>query len=251
MASVNKGVDDLITDPEQAFDDISESSIKNETSKRIPKSTLAENTTKFVAFGAVSTSLSAVILEGTAGAVVAASILSSLIAPYTAYQQKELTDIQGLKDIHQTLHNEVNRLEKENGRLNSAVDNLGKSIESLSFVETALTTITDTAGKSISHFAEQVTENKNINNEMTKNLRQNVMQNLVTVMMRCDTNGDNYMDDEETEELIERINSLNIVKLNEDRFRNAVRKSGGSLTAVIDIMKKTVTSSDDFFTILG
>jgi len=69
-------------------------------------------------------------------------------------------------------------------------------------------------------------------------------------MMRCDINKDNNINDEETEDLIERINSLNIVKLNEDRFRNAVRKSGGSLTAVIEVMKKTVTGNDDFFTIL-
>ena len=68
--------------------------------------------------------------------------------------------------------------------------------------------------------------------------------------MRCDINKDNHMNDEETEDLIERINSLNIVKLNEDRFRNAVRKSGGSLTAVIEVMKETVTGNDDFFTIL-
>lgn len=249
MTKSNEEENSSDSDLERALDGSFASSKKRVKSKQIPSSTLAEKVTATIACGAVTTAGLAFFLEaGTA--VTVASVLSAIIAPYAAYQQRQLTEVKGLQELHGNLRNQVDELEDHNDDLNATVDDLGETISGLEFVETALSTITETSGKSIAQFAEQVSENKGINDDMTKNLRQNVLQNLVTVMMRCDINKDNHMNDEETEDLIERINSLNIVKLNEDRFRNAVRKSGGSLTAVIEVMKETVTGNDDFFTIL-
>uniref|UniRef100_A0A7S0CLT3 Uncharacterized protein n=1 Tax=Proboscia inermis TaxID=420281 RepID=A0A7S0CLT3_9STRA len=154
------------SDLERALDGSLASSKKGVKSKMIPSSTLAEKVTATIACGAVATAACTMFLEaGTA--VVVASVLSAIIAPYAAYQQRQLTEVKGLQELHGNLQNQVDELEDHNDDLNAAVDDLGETISGLQFVETALSTITETSGKSITQFSEQVSENKSINDDMT------------------------------------------------------------------------------------
>uniref|UniRef100_A0A7S0C303 Uncharacterized protein n=1 Tax=Proboscia inermis TaxID=420281 RepID=A0A7S0C303_9STRA len=206
----------------------------------ISESTPMERATTGLAGIAVATAAASCILVG--GTVVyAASALSGLIAPYAAYQQTKLTDIAALKETHEKVQAEVDRLELENKRLGASVEDLGATVDRLEDVENALDQLTATQGQNISAFAEQVEENKDILAQMKKNLRANVLQNLLSVIIRCDSDGSFTIDDEETDGLIKRIKTINGVMLHEDRFREAIRKSGGSLNAVIDVVKNLLS----------
>jgi len=235
-----------------ASDGIADDPPKREGLAMIAESTPMEKATTGLATVAVATSVGAMIMVG--GAVVyVAGGLSCFIAPYAAYQQTKLTDIAALKETHEKVEQEVNRLEHENKRLAASVEDLGATVGRLEDVEQALDTITQTQGQNITAFAEQVEENKEILAQMKKNLRANVLQNLLSVIIRCDSDHSFTIDEEETEGLIKRITTINGVNLHVDRFREAIRKSGGSLNAVIDVVKNLlsdkVPAGDAIFTI--
>ena len=117
----------------------------------------------------VATAAASCILVG-GTVVIAASALSGLIAPYAAYQQTKLTDIAALKETHEKVQAEVDRLEMENKRLGASVEDLGATVDRLEDVENALDQLTATQGQNISAFAEQVEENKDILAQMKVSL---------------------------------------------------------------------------------
>jgi len=221
--------------------------------KAIKSSTPMERAAMVVAGAAVSTSVAAMLLAS-GPLVIPAGVLSCLIGPYAWWQQTRLTDIKALKETHEAFQLEVNTLKQENERLKKNVEELGDTVNRLEDVEEALDVITQTQGQSVEAFAQQVEENRDILKQMQKNLKANVLQNLLSVVIRSDTDGDMRIDESEMGELIERMNSVNGVELHEDRFRKAIMDAGGSIKAVMDVVKNllsdNVSKDDEIFTIL-
>lgn len=166
-----------------------------------------------------------------------AGALSSVVGPYAYYQQTKLTDIIALKETHEAVKREVDRLQAENVRLNETVGELSDTIDKLEDVEQALDVITQTQGQSVAAFAEQVKENRDILGQMQKNLRANVLQNLLQVVIRSDQDDNMQIEEDEIDDLISRIKKINGVEVREDRFKDAIMSSGGSLSSVMDIIK--------------
>lgn len=133
--------------------------------KPIQETTAMERLFGVVAGIAVATSLAAIIIEQSA-IVILAGLLSSAMGPYAYWQQTRLTDIKALKETHEAIQVEVNRLHAENERLAKSIGDLGATVQRLEDVEVALETINKTQGKSVSAFAEQVEKNKEILNSM-------------------------------------------------------------------------------------
>lgn len=210
--------------------------------KKVKKHTPMEILSGGVAVVSVGTSIAAMVVNPFAPVFVAGA-LSSVIGPYAYYQQTKLTDIIALKETHEAVKKEVDRLQAENVRLNETVSELSDTIDKLEDVEQALDVITQTQGQSVAAFAEQVKENRDILGEMQKNLRANVLQNLLQVVIRSDMDGDMQIEDEEIDDLVTRIKKINGVEVREDRFRERIIGSGGSLAAVMDIIKNLM--SDD------
>jgi hypothetical protein len=84
------------------------------------------------------------------------------MGPYAYWQQTRLTDIKALQETHEAIQVEVDRLHVENGRLTSSIGELSVTVEKLEDVEKALDAISQTQGKSITLFTEQVEKNKEI-----------------------------------------------------------------------------------------
>jgi len=232
--------------------ELPEAPAEREGLKPIAETTPVERATGVVAGAAVGTSVAAMIFEQSP-IVIVAGVLSSALGPYAYYQQTRLTDIAALKETHEAVQREVNRLETENERLSQSVQTLASSVERLEDVEQALDVITATQGQNVSLFEEQVAENRNILAKMQNNLKANVLQNLLSVIIRSDTDGDFQISPTEQDELIKRVQTINGVELHEDRFRAAIQKSGGSLQAVMDVVKNLlsdeVSKEDEIFTL--
>jgi hypothetical protein len=128
---------------------------------KVKNSTIAEKAATATAMGAVGTSVAAMIMEGNPLIYVAGG-LSSAIAPYSVYQQTKLTDIAALKETHEKLKDEVDKLSFQNQRLKASVTELSETVERLEDVEQALDLITNTQNQSVTVFAEQVKENKEV-----------------------------------------------------------------------------------------
>ena len=180
--------------------------------------------------------------------VIVAGIASSAIGPYAYYQQKKLTDLVALKETYEVVKREVNRLSAENIRLNETVGELSETIDKLEDTEQALDTITQTQGQSVAAYAQQVKEHEEILNQMQKHLKANKVQNLLQVIIRTDQDDNMQIDEDEIDNLLTKIRNINGVEVREDRFRAAVKASGGSLSSVMDIIRNLLfeeTSEDN------
>lgn len=195
-----------------------------------------------IALVAVGTSVAACVLNPLTPVFVAGT-LSSIIGPYAYYQQTKLTDIIALKETHEAVKKEVDRLQAENVRLNETVGELSDTIDKLEDVEQALDVITQTQGQSVAAFAEQVKENREILGQMQRNLKANVLQNLLQVVIRSDQDDNMHIEEDEVEDLIKRIKKINGVEIREDKLREIIMSSGGALSSVMDVIKNLM--SDD------
>ena len=111
-------------------------------------------------------------------------------------------------------------------------------MERLEDVEQALDTISRTQGKNIKAFEQQVEDNRKILARMKRNHRAAVLQNILTVVIGSDKDGDFQIEEgEELNNLIRRIQSISGVTIDEARFRKVIRDSGGDLESVMDIIK--------------
>merc|ERR1711982_321455 len=101
-----------------------------------------------------------------------------------------------------------------------------------------------TQGQSVAAFAEQVEESRAILNQMEKNLKANVLQNLFSVVMQCDADGDLNIDDDEIEDIIEKMSKLKGVKVNSNLFRHAIISQGRSIDSVMAIVNLIEEGND-------
>mmetsp|Transcript_34101 Transcript_34101/g.55678 ORF Transcript_34101/g.55678 Transcript_34101/m.55678 type:complete len:246 (+) Transcript_34101:203-940(+) len=198
----------------------------------------------------VGTSVTAMVLNPFTPVFVAGA-LSSVIGPYAYYQQTKLTDIIALKETHEAVKREVDRLQGENVRLNETVGDLSNTMDKLEDVEQALDVITQTQGQSVATFAEQVKENRDILDQLHKQLRANKLQNLLQVVIRSDQDGNMQIEEDEVDDLVTRIKKINGVEVREDRFKDRIMSSGGSLSSVMDIIKNLmaddISGEDEIF----
>lgn len=185
--------------------------------------------------------------------VFAAGGLSCAIGPYAYWQQRRLTDVIALQETHKALSQQVERLGRENKRLHETVVDLSETVDRLEDVEQALDVITQTQGQSVEAFEEQVKDNREILNKMQSNLKANVLQNLLQVVIRSDKDENMTIEEHEIGDLINRIKGINGVEVNEARFRDAITSSGGSLQCVMDIIRNlmddNVSEGDEIFII--
>jgi len=70
-----------------------------------------------------------------------------------------------------------------------------------------------------------------------KNLRANVLQNLLSVIIRSDADGNFTIEEGEIDNLLRLMKNINGVQIHEDRFRKALAKTGGNLRDVVEVVK--------------
>ena len=209
--------------------------------KPIPETTPMERVAGAVGITCVLTAIVAMIVEQSA-IVIVGGILSAILGPYAYYQQTRLTDIKALKETQEVLHGHVDTLSNENERLSNNVEDLTTSVQKLTDIQEALDTITAQQGQSVQAFEEMVKENRSLLESMQTNLKANVLQNLVSVIIRSDTDQDMIMDDAEIDHLMRRIQNLSGVELHEDRFRKKIANK--SIADVMEVVKNLVHNEE-------
>jgi len=236
--------DSDVENPASAKDggDGSENSGSAAEGDKIPENSWREYAMGGMAAVAVGASVGAMVIVG-GPLVIAAGASGCVIAPYSYYQQRKLVDINALLGAHMTMKKEVDHYRAENERLEESIKELASTIQRLEEVEGALSEITKTQGQSVEDFAKQVEQNRKILKDMRKNLKTNVKQNLLSVLVRSDMDGDGSIDASEVENLIKRIQNVNGLNLNVENFRTAIVKSGGSLKSIMDIVKDMLTDN--------
>lgn len=202
--------------------------------KPVTETTPVERLFAAVAGITAALALSAMIVEG-GTAVMVAGILSIIMGPYAYYQQTKLTDIKTLKETTAAVEKEVNRLKDANVNLTKTVNELGATIDDLKDVGDALEVIQNSQDQSVAAFEKQVEENQEILANMKKSTRGRVIQNLISIIYREDSNQDNTISEEEAEKVITGLKDISGLTVHEDRLRASIQ--GKSIEAVVDVMQ--------------
>ena len=212
--------------------------------KPVSDMTTKERVAGIFAFFSLLTSVVAMVASQS-GEVLGAGICLVIVGPYAYVQQTQLTDISGLKETHKAVENEVNRLSAENERLGKSVAELSETVYELEHVEESLDFITQTQSQSTETFEKQIAENREILARMRKHLKATIYRNVLSVVIRSDVDGSMIIEEDEMDGLIQRIREINGVLIDEDAFRNDVRKNGGSLEKVMHLLKGLIAGNED------
>ena len=211
----------------------------------ISEFTITEIAAGLLAFTSVATSIAALSLAMDILWVRIAAVLCFLLAPYSYFQQRRITDIRALKETLETIVREVDKLRDENERLSSTINDMSVTVDKLDKIEDALDLLTNTEIDSVQKLLDMVDENKDILHQMEKNLKAAVLQNIVSVIISSDKDMDSVLGGEEIEGLIRRLKELDGVKVNEKKFKNIISDHNGSIQGVMMIVKEVLDGKSD------
>lgn len=100
---------------------------------------------------------------------------------------------------------------------------------SLQEMSSTLAAIRETEGKGLDELEKQLQTSREIFDSMQDNLMGNILQNLISVVLNCDKDGDMTLSDEEIDMIILKLEGMNGVDLKEDLLREALIQNGRSL----------------------
>lgn len=120
-----------------------------------------------------------------------AGVLALLLGPYSYWQQRNIGDVKALKETHEVLVKEIDQLKSENERLKGLVEELGGSVEKLEVIENTLDQISQMNIESVEELSRQVQESRAILGMMKRNVKASALQNIITVVLNSDKDG-NY-----------------------------------------------------------
>jgi chromosome segregation ATPase len=156
-----------------------------------------------------------------------------------AIQQTKLTQVEALRQTNERMGEEVDQLKVENVRLQTSVTSLETSVGHLQEMSTTLETIRATEGQSIDELERQLKESESILDQMQDNLRGDIVQTLISMVLAIDHDGDMCLSDSEIDSLIVKIEEMSAgsIDLKEDLLRAKLVENGRSLMAVMDLIK--------------
>lgn len=217
-----------------------------------------------IALVAVGSSVAAIAVEGGLLVTVVGAVCAFL-GPVAVIQQHKLTDLETMRQLQNQLRDEVNRLTSEKEKLKKENDRLDASAKRLEKVEGTLEELSKVQGQNVDILIKQVEEYKKVQAQMKKNLEAEVIQNLISVIIRSDDDEDFILDPEEVDGLIMRLKSIDGVDFSEANFKRAVEKAGikyeedihkrggFNLKVVMEVVKNLlddkVPEKDNIFTI--
>jgi hypothetical protein len=96
-------------------------------------------------------------------------------------------------------------------------------------MSSTLDAVRETEGKTLDELEQQLEQSRQIFNSMQDNLMGNILQNLISVVLNCDKDGDMVLSDEEIDTIILKIEGINGIDLNDELLREALVQNGRSL----------------------
>lgn len=228
------GDDDSMDDSED-----SDASSKLETVKRSPLEQL-KSAAVFLGLGAgLVASAGAMVLAPTVFVFVMAGVCIGNV-PYAAFKESRIGKLPSLRSMNNKLREDANKLEDEVDILSDEIDALEPEADRAAAVEEELREIANQQQVNVDKLVELVKENEIILEKMRDNLRHRIVQDIITIVVKSDTDNDQTIDRQEAKTLALRIRLAlqeYDVQFDSEKFLNAIGKNP-SVTGVIAIVQK-------------
>lgn len=164
--------------------------------------------------------------------------------PYSAYKERSMGKIPSLRSMNNKLREDANNLGSEVDTLSEEIDLLEPEADRASAVEEELRAIADQQQVNVDKLVELVKENELILHQMRENLRQRIVQDMITIVVKSDKDNDQQIDRVEAKTLALRIRlSLQEygVVFDTDKFLKAIGENA-TVNGVITIVQKLLPS---------
>ena len=141
-----------------------------------------------------------------------------------------------LREVHNKLRLEVNKLQEENDVLNSQVTELQTQADKVDHIEQNLSYIVKDQGTSVAAFVDLVKQNGILQDEIEKKLMTEIMQNLLTTVIRSDLDRNFEISEDELNFLMVRLQGLPSVEtIDEAAFRQMIADNGSGIHAIVKV----------------
>lgn len=206
--------------------------------------TLTEKAVTGAAIATVGTSVGAMCLEWNPIAKVS-GVMGLGIAPYAALQERKIAETKALIEVNVAMERELDQFKAENERLHENVGKLEGSVKNLEELEDTLAEIKKMESASIDDLEALLEEQKQIEDMMEDNLVANICQNIISICLSIDKDGDMSLDDSEIDVLLRKIESIGGVKVKGDMFKEKIIANGRSMEAVMEIIRNLLDDKLD------
>lgn len=115
-------------------------------------------------------------------------------------------------------------------------------------MEQTLSTLQSVQGQSVDELERQLEEAKEIKAKMKQNERGRVLQNLVTILLNADQEGDMMFSDTDIDLLIERLEGLHDVDIDDEKIRKIIVENGRSVEAVMKLARAAFETEENYDT---
>jgi glycerol-3-phosphate dehydrogenase len=117
-------------------------------------------------------------------------------------------------------------------------------IITISLLETKkkLDTLKSLQGRSVDELEKQLNESKAILATMKDDVAGDILQNIMTVVLGADDNGDMILSDEEIDEVVKNIESLHGIDLNDEELKKVIIGKGRDIPGLMDMVKTVLES---------
>lgn len=160
--------------------------------------------------------------------------------PYAAFKESRIGKLPSLRSMNNKLREDANKLEDEVDVLSEEIDALEPEADRAAAVEEELREIANQQQVNVDKLVELVKENEIILEKMRDNLRQRIVQDIITIVVKSDTDNDQTIDRQEAKTLALRIR-LTLqeydVQFDSEKFLRAIGDNP-SVTGVIAIVQK-------------
>ena len=199
-----------------------------------------------VALSAVGTSL---VSWGVAGRdsflVTVSSGMTLVMGPYTAYQKRRLLELGTLRQQQNGLRKQTNGLVVENDRLNGQVQRLEGSVSRLEQTQDELNQLLPGWQNQQDRLQGVLDQTRTLQQQIRTALRRQVLESILTAVVRSDSDQDFQLTPTETELLIVRLRALPGIRFHERNFRQYMTDGDFTVAAVMQLIRKLMSDDDD------
>ncbi len=176
-------------------------------------------------------------------AMVLSGCLGLILSPYAKFQQEKLTQVKALEQTNLVLEDELTYLQQEHEKITKHVETVDASTTKLQSLQSTLSVVQSANIKSIDQLEKQVQQAKEILSQFQQNTQAMILQNLITVLVNCDSDHTMTLDDNEVDKLIKSLESIHNVQFNDTKIRQLILDNQRSVTAIMEIARNLVSTT--------
>jgi len=162
------------------------------------------------------------------------TIINIVVAPIVVYQRYQLSEMSTFREVHNKLRKEVMRFALENGELELQIDALAEQADRVLKAEAHLGDIATAQGSSVNDLMNLIKVNAEIQIEIEKLLKSQIMERVMSIVIMSDNNHDFILDDDEIDMLFIKLEGIEgFDTINEEKIRALLHANRG----VVGLMK--------------